>query len=67
MSAVPIVKRPVSAIELSTSPVVNEPGQPVNPDESNKFFIPEVATSTVVFDSSAPTEKKTTSGKLIIL
>ena len=67
LNSVTVVKRPASAIELSSSPVVSEAGQPVNTDESNKFSIPEVATSTVVFDSSAPTEKKTSSGKLFSL
>ena len=67
LSAV-VVTRPASAIELS-SPVVaeaniNEAGQPANPTEIRKYSIPEVTTSTVVFDSSVPIDKKTTSGNL---
>lgn len=65
-----VVTRPASAIELS-SPVVaeaniKEGGQPSNPTEVRKYSIPEVTTSTVVFDSSIPIEKKTTSDDVIV-
>lgn len=62
LSPTNVVTRPSSAFELTSIPIMNEAGNQHESDERGTILIPEVTTSTVVFDSNAPVEKMASSG-----